>query len=329
MQSGNFNTKAIVEAGLLSAIIVVLMLTTAYIPFLSILNVLLPVPVTVLYLRHNYKVALTAVVVSGIIVSTMYSPVLALGVIVTYSFTGMTLGYCIKRDKKVFHTIILLALVSAVAYGINILIFIFIIQPDGIQGLISYINQMLAMINKTMTQTKEFYKSAGMSASQLAKLNQIPTLTIRYSMLIFPGAFVLACVIDACISYSIAEAILKKLRYKVRSFKPFSEFYINNKIGALAIILFCISLLLQRSNIFIGEYAVGFLTIIIGSMLLVCGLALATFYLRRQYKLSKKIVILLLMVAILMQLEQIFLILGFMDMILDFRHLDADRLFKR
>ena len=329
MQSRNFNTKAIVEAGLLSAIIVVLMLTTAYIPFLSILNVLLPVPVTVLYLRHNYKVAISAVVVSGIIVSTMYSPVLAIGVIVTYSLTGMTLGYCIKRDKKVSHTIILLALVSAVAYAINVLIFIFIIQPNGIQGFISYINQLLTMVNKTMEQTKEFYKSAGMTAKQLAKINQIPTLTIKNSMIIFPGAFVLACIIDACISYFITEAILKKLRYKVKSFKPFSEFYMNNKVGALAIILFCIALLLQNRNIFIGEYVVGFLTIIIGSMLLLCGLAVATFYLRKHYKLSKKLVIVILIVSLVMQLEQIFLMLGFMDMILDFRHLDADRLFKR
>jgi len=330
MQSRNFNTKAVVEAGLLSAIIVVLMLTTAYIPFLSILNVLLPVPVTILYLRHNYKVAMATVVVSGIIVSTLYSPILALGVIVTYSLTGMTLGYCIKRDKKVSHTIIILALVSALAYLINTLIFIFIIQPNGIQGFIGYINKLIAIINTTMDQSKEFYKAAGMmNAKQLAALNQVPILTIANIMLIFPGTFVLACSMNAFISYSITKAILKKLRYKVRDFKPFSQFYIKNKLGALAIILFCIALLLQRRNMFIGEYVVSFLTILIESVLLISGLALTTFYLRNQFKLSKKLVILLLLFTLLMKMEQIFLILGLMDMILDFRHLDADRLFKR
>jgi uncharacterized protein YybS (DUF2232 family) len=329
MQSRNYSTKAVVEAGLLSVIIVVLMLTTAYIPFLSILNVLLPVPVTILYLRHNYKVAICSVIVSGIIVSTLYSPVLALGVIVTYSLAGMTLGYCIKRDKKVSHTIMLLALASAIANVITTLLFVFVIQPNGVQGFISYINKALFTLNSNIEQTKEAYKAAGMSAKQLSTLNQIPPLTIANIMLILPGTFVLTCAFDAIISYSITKAILKKLKYKVKGFKPFSEFYINNRIGALAIILFCIALLLKSRNMAIGEYALGFLTIIILSVLLISGLALTTFFLRNRFILSKKIVILIILITFIMGLGQIFLILGFMDMIIDYRRLDADRLFKR
>lgn len=327
MQSRNFSTKAVVEAGLLSTIIVVLMLITAYIPFLSMLNVLLPVPVTILYLRHNYKVAISAVVVSGIIVSTLYSPVLALGVIVTYSLTGMTLGYCIKRDKKVFNTIILLALASALAYIINTVLFIFVVQPNGVQGFINAFNKILDALNDTVQQTKELYKTTG-STKQLEMINSVPKLTISNIMLWLPGEFLIAIILIACINYSIVKSILKKLKYKVRDFKPFSRFYINNKVGAIAIICFCIAILLEDRNMAIGVYAVSFLTIIMKMTFLVNGLAVTTFYLRDKFKLSKGLVILILVFCMIL-FENIFFALGIVDMIIDYRRLDADRLFKR
>jgi uncharacterized protein YybS (DUF2232 family) len=328
MQSRDFNTKAVVEAGLLSAIIVVLMLITAYIPFLSILNVLLPVPVTILYLRHNYKVAISAIVVSGIIVSTLYSPILALGIIVTYSLTGMTLGYCIKRDMKLSHIIMLLVLSGAVAYILNMLLFVFLIQPNGFQGIAVTINKAIEGLNSTIDQAKEIAKATGMSAKQVATLDQVPKLTVANIMLMLPGTFVVASIIVACINYSIVKAILKKLRYKVRDFKPFSQFYIKNKIAAVGIILFCIALLLQSRNMAIGVYTTSFLTIILRTAFLVNGLALVTFYLRGKFKLRKGVVILILAFATL-QFENIFFMWGLIDVIMDFRRLDAERLFKR
>ena len=59
MQNRIYNTKAVIEAGLISALIVVIMLINVYVPIFSIFGMfILPVPVTVLYIRHNYKVTL-------------------------------------------------------------------------------------------------------------------------------------------------------------------------------------------------------------------------------------------------------------------------------
>jgi uncharacterized protein YybS (DUF2232 family) len=329
MQSGNFSTKAVVEAGLLSAIIVVLMLITVYIPFLSILNVILPVPVTILYLRHNYKVAISAVVVSGILVAMFYDPVSAINATAVYAITGMTLGYCIKGDKKLSFTIILLTLAGAVSYLIMGLLYIFILQPNGVHGVMNDINKIIEMYNNTVEQTKNFYKSMGMTPQQLDGMKQsFPVLTLEIIKLLVPGVIVVSLVSSACINYAIAKSILKKLKYKVRDFIPFSEFHISNKIGAVAVILFCIALILQSRNIAIGVYVLSFLTIIIRMTFLINGLALTTFYLRGRFKLNKIVVILILFFATL-QFENIFFMLGLIDMIMDFRRLDADRLFKK
>jgi len=324
----NFNTKALVEAGLLSAIIVVLMLITAYMPFLSILNIILPIPVTILYLRHNYKVAISAVLVSGILVAMFYDPVSTVSATVVYAITGMTLGYCIKGDKKISFTIIMLTLAGAVSYAILGLLYIFILQPNGVHGVINEINQTISMYNNTIEQTKNFYKSKGMTTQQLASITQaFPVLTLGIIKLLAPGIIMLSLILSACVNYIIAKSILKKLKYKVREFKPFSQFYINNKIGAFAVIIFCIALILKSRNMAFGVYAVSFLTMIIGMAFLINGLALTTFYLRGKFKLNKIVVILILFFVTLL-FEYVFFMLGLIDMIMDSRRLDADRLFK-
>lgn len=329
MQSRNFNTKGIIEAGLLSTIIVVLMLITAYIPFLSILNLILPVPVTILYLRHNYKVAISSVFVSGILVAMFYDPISAINATLVYGITGMTLGYCIKGDKKLLFTIIMLSLAGAVSYIIMGLLYISILQPYGVHGVINNINKLIEMYNNNMEQAKNFYKAMGMTPQQLATATRgLPVLTLEVIKLLAPAMILLTLIFSALINYTIAKSILKKLKYRVREFKPFSQFYINNRVGAVAIILFCIALLLQIRNMAIGVYTVSFLTIIIRMVFLIDGLALTTFYLRSKFKLSKIVVVLILVFASL-QFESIFFMLGLIDLILDFRHLDPDRLFKR
>ena len=329
MQSRNFNTKAIVEAGLLSGIIVVLMLITAYIPFLSILNLILPVPVTILYLRHNYKVSISAVLVSGVLVAMFYNPVSAINATLVYGITGMTLGYCIKGDKKITITIMLLTLAGAVSYIVIGLLYIFVLQPYGVHGVINNINKLIEMYNNTLEQAKNFYKAMGMTPQQLASMAKgLPVLTLEVIKLLAPAMILLTLIFSALINYTIAKSILKKLKYKVREFKPFSQVYINNRVGAVAIILFCIALLLQIRNMAIGVYTVSFLTIIIRIVFLIDGLALATFYLRGKFKLSKIVVFLILLFALL-QFESIFFMLGLIDLIMDFRQLDPDRLFKR
>lgn len=52
------STRSIVEAGLMSAMVLVLMLLNAYVPVLGYMGLfILPLPITMLVVRHNLKVA--------------------------------------------------------------------------------------------------------------------------------------------------------------------------------------------------------------------------------------------------------------------------------
>ncbi|MBO3282441.1 DUF2232 domain-containing protein, partial [Intestinimonas butyriciproducens] len=63
MPNKSYNTKAIVEAGLTTAIIIVITLICVYVPILSMLtNFILPIPIAILFIRQNFKVTLVSIV---------------------------------------------------------------------------------------------------------------------------------------------------------------------------------------------------------------------------------------------------------------------------
>jgi len=79
MHKQNFSTKAMVEAGLISTMMVAMFLLTVNLPMFSGLSLfILPVPVAVLCIRHNYKAAAGAVFVSAVLTGMLYNPFIAL-----------------------------------------------------------------------------------------------------------------------------------------------------------------------------------------------------------------------------------------------------------
>src|SRR5665647_547675 len=116
MKNKGYSTKAIVEVSLISVIISVIMIVTGYLPIVSFIGTLiLPIPVAILYIRHNNKITITAIVLSIILTSLVYNPIMAIYSAITYSVIGITLGYCVKNNKKSSITLLFLAIGSAIS----------------------------------------------------------------------------------------------------------------------------------------------------------------------------------------------------------------------
>jgi len=329
MQNRQFETKATIEAGLLSALLLILMLTTAYIPFLSFLNILLPIPITLLCLRHNYKVGISAVVVSGILVAMAYDPVSALGTSITYGLTGLTLGYCIKKEMKASKTICFMALASLVATLANILILGLLATPGGFAGLGRELNSTITLMNNMMAEIKEAYLKLGLSNQQKELANQMfPTITMEMVKSLLIASLVFGSFISAVLNYFIARAILKKLRYELVEVKPFSELYMSEKIGFVIAVVAIIAMLLQGAKIDLGKYIIMSVISLINLIFIIEGLAVATFFLKNKFKLSNPVVVLIFFFTIT-PFQGFYQIIGLVDIVMDFRKVNPNRLFKK
>lgn len=325
MQNTNYNTKAVVEAGLISTLIVVIMLANSYIPIFSLIGMfILPIPVTVLYIRHNYKITLGAVIVSSIITFIIQGPLPAFQMIILLATVGITLGYCVKYKKSVKVTLMLVTIATVIEFMLALIILSYIVTK---QGIIGFLNQnVIKVMQQSLNMTKEMYTNMGITKEQMTalddmtKLNNIDFLLKNGFSILFVGGF-----ISACINYFITRAILKKLKYEMEKIKPFTQFYVNSKVAAIIAILLFIGILLNRNKIAIGEAITTFAYFILLMVLLLDGLALASYYLKTKFNMSNLVTNLILIFAVFSKLFVVFAILGFMDILFDFRKVDSNR----
>jgi len=69
--------------------------------------------------------------------------------------------------------------------------------------------------------------------------------------------------------------------------------------------------------------------LILASALAISGMSLTAYYLRNNYKVSKKIVIVIFVAAFIFSLYQTFVILGLVDLVMNFRKLDPNPILKK
>ena len=242
MKNKKYSTKAIVEAALIAVIISVIMIITGYLPIVSFIgSLILPIPVAILYIRHNSKITITAIFLSIILTSLVYNPIMAIYSAITYSIIGIALGYCVKKNKKSSITLFFLATGSAIS---NILTIAFSMLFIEKVSFVNFISKNLDFFKQTMKVSfdgaKSFYLQAGITPEKLKLLDKnyeminkvdVMTILVGIPVVIFMYSF-----ISAYLNYIVSRAILKKLNYKMVEVLHFSRVYVSNILDRKSVV---------------------------------------------------------------------------------------------
>ncbi|MBC2398985.1 uncharacterized protein YybS (DUF2232 family) [Clostridium tetanomorphum] len=324
MKSRIYNTRATVEAGLITALIVVMALMNVYIPIFSTLGrFILPIPVAVLFLRHNFKVTLAAVVASGIFVGMLYSPLSGLTSTIMFGITGITLGYCIKKNSEFSIMLILLSIASLIGTVIDFSVYIKLISGSSLKA---FIGEMLKIMEESANAAIEFYTKMGVSNEQLKPiLDILKIFNVDYILKVVPAILIMGSLVSAYLTYIVTKLILKKLGYNIKEAPKFTHIHINVKIGAILSIFLLLGVLLIRQNVEVGEYLAGSSQLLLQYAFFIDGLSVALYYLKDRYKMSKGVITLIIFLTMFSQLSIVYFILGLADLIIDFRKLDPNR----
>jgi len=325
MHNQKYSTKAIVEAGLLSTLMVALMLMTINLPLFSRLStIILPIPIAVLCVRHNYNVAAGAVFTSGVLMGMLYNPVAALINAVMFGLAGMTLGYCLKSKKGSWLTLTLVAAAVAAATMIDMALIVTFVYK---MGFVEFLNQTVQMFRDSMEKAYEFYRQSGLQESQIKQMQEtMGIFTAEYVVQLLPASLALISFVFSYLILMFTEMILKRLQYEVINLQPFSTLYINNRIGTVLLLFVIAGALMNNSGIAIGNTIAGASRYLVGVVLVVDGTALASYYLRNRFRFSKLVTGLIIVLTVTTPVFLMFYIIaGLSDMILDFRKLDPFR----
>ena len=304
-----------VEGGILSAVAILFALVSVYIPFIgAFVNLIWPVPIILLGVRHGYKWSLMATIVAGILIAILLHPLHAVGVAIGFGLTGIALGHCFRRNFTPVASVLAGSAASLVSKMIVLGISAAVL---GINPLADHSEARAGAIDQAI----ELYRNFGMKEEELAKVAESLRAMIDMMKLILPAGFVMASVFDTYLNFIVARAVLRKLGHKIAAFPPFSTWNFTGK----ALLGFILSLLLlywgkSRNWELVANAGLN-LQVTCSMLFIVQGLSVAAFFAAR-YNVPRFI----LWVAGVMALTngfimQAFVFAGAFDIVFDFRKL--------
>ena len=95
------NRAKLTQAAIITAIAVLICLATAYIPFLGLLVLILPVPYAIISTISGCRFASISAITSFLVLSVSVGLVYALNLLIIFMLPGIAVGYGIKQEIKI------------------------------------------------------------------------------------------------------------------------------------------------------------------------------------------------------------------------------------
>lgn len=207
--------RPVVEGGVLTAVAIMFALISTYLPVIgAFVNLLWPVPIVLLGVRHGYKWSLMAVVASGLIIALIMHPITAVSVVVGFGLIGIALGYGLRQGFSPTKTLFVGAAASLVSKIAVLAI------TAAVMGFNPITLQTEGMI-KGLETAMDFYRQMGMNAEDMARMEATLKPMIELMKIILPAGFVLASFVDTFLNYQVAKAVLARLGQQLEPFPPF------------------------------------------------------------------------------------------------------------
>lgn len=329
MQNKNYSTRSITEAGLICALILVIMILSAYIPPFALLgNLALPVLITVLYIRHDLRIAISAVFISGVLTAIFLNPINALVVVVLSGLMGVTLGYCVKKEKNYLTTMVSLSIASIISNIISMVITLKFIYHSTLAKLLQ---QNITMLQDVMDKEVQIINQMGLPKENIeATVQLIKSINVEMLMLLIPASFIALGIFMAFVNYMITKGVFKRLGYNMVQDIPFTEIYLNNIVSLLLILGYFVGVYLSNKNLLIGKYIFATSMLLMQLAFTFIGLFVLLYFLKNKFKLSKPLMALIIILTVFNPLlARIYMFIGLADMVFDFRRVNPNRMFIR
>lgn len=313
----NSSTRALVESGLLTALGVVLIIISIYFPVVYLIGSFLwPLPVAMIYIRHNFKYSMMSLVATAIITGIITGPMAGLGFALVQGILGLTLGYCAKNKKSSTITLIYMSVATFLSIAVMLKISTLFLGED-------IFNQAINQTTKSLEVMKNTYLSMGIPKEQVEEaMKRMPTPELIRTVI--PSAMIIFSLFTAYITYILCEKFLRRFGHNLEKIRPFSSWYIPGKVawGIMTIVIISYILVVMKignsESYLFNAYLVFQVTFIIN------GLSAITFFMKNK-GVSKWITSIIMFFIITSPLGNMLLIVGMVDYIFNYRKLDSSR----
>ncbi|WP_300351421.1 YybS family protein [Clostridium sp.] len=312
-------SKSIVEAGIMAAVIFILMMLTTLPGIGLLISFAVPIPVAILYLKYNLKTSICSVIVGGIIVGLFMGLIYGVQVIITNGIIGTVLGICVKKGFTGIRSLVYLFLANIIGTIVELSLLFSVFTGITFND---SINQIVEVFHESANITEKLVGNMPNANTQMLEL--MKSIDAEAIMTMVPLAVTMFIVIRALLNFFVGKAILKKMGFKLNSLPPFSNWFFN-PIIVTAVVLVNMGVIFLTVKGFISNKGFVYTTQnILILMLLIQGASVLSNTLKNNFKMNGVIVGFIIAFLVTSSMALGIALLGLIDVIFDIRGVDPD-----
>ncbi|MEI3611121.1 YybS family protein [Pseudogracilibacillus sp. SO30301A] len=299
-------SKKITDGALLTAVYIVLLLITVFIPPIIMFGIfILPVPFIIYAARHGMKPALI-MLFSTIVLSFVFATVISLPITLFAGIGGILIGGAIYRNLKPYEVWAQGTLGFIIGMVLVLLVLQFVAN-------INIYEEMDVVIEDSIAMTKVIFDQLGLD-SQAEKQVQLFEERMYVIKDLLPSSIAIGSIFFAFISQWISYKVINRVENKRLSFPPFKNFNLPVSLIWIYFIALILSFvdLGEGSGLYLIVMNVVALTIV---LITIQGFSFIFFYADHK-KVHKSIPIIIVVVTLLLPFLFLFLIriIGIIDL---------------
>lgn len=276
-----------------------------YIPILSLLIFLLPVPLMVLAARQGARYAFFSLIIVSLLIGTLLGIIYSIPILVIFGPMTLVMSYFIRRKHESFVAIGL----GAAATALSVFL---LMQLVSMAGGFNIVDEISEIIRETLELNSQLFKNTNLGVVNTEEI-------LNYFLLMIPGLIIVQSIVGAFINYYLTISILRRLRFNDYPLPGFSELRLpgNAALGFLVIfILTYMTKYIKGINYHAMVVNIGYIFV---TIFLLQGMAVVNYFLKKVNANKAVRGILLFLIIIIFPLLVLTLTIGLIDSLFDIR----------
>ncbi len=295
-----------------AAVTVVLVLIGIYVPLLGLVSIFFsPVPITLLYLRHNRRTALLASIVAILVLILFTGPLSGFLQGAMVGMIGMTLGWGFKRDLPAWANVLAATIASAAWLAISMLLPYLIFRENPFELMERFFSQAFEAVSK-MSQVQGSAQKNPLMALEQLKSN------LR---LLFPALLASGSAITGFLSFLAAQLVLRRMGHNVKPVPAFTEWRLPKPLFYVFLANMVLAVLTDKVDVPLVKPILLNLNMVLYWVFLVQGLSFAVYFLNR-WNVARGLSVVL-VAGLLLFFPMVVVTAGLFDTVTDYRRLSA------
>lgn len=312
MNRTNNNSKPFLESILAIGISTIYMLIAIY--FLPIIGILFPISFVILGIRNGIKYNISSMIISTLLLGLVIDKTTGLFILIAFLPISIVLNYSIKKRKNSQQILLYTTIIGILSY-------IFIMILFGKVTGVGLVKQLEESFSQSIKFQMDLLKDRGISSSQINETKDILKNLYEYIVLMLPSTVIIFSVFTAFLNSLISIYILRKIGYGIVSVPKFSRFKLPDNVILGTIVIYIGVFIIKILKIPYHKTILINVTSIVSFFFFLEGLSVIIFYLNKS-KLNKVIRgIIIIFTVLAVHLNPIISIIGFLDIIFDFRRI--------